>query len=360
MHPLLMHPLSMRPRPSNGSTMTKKIIAAALFGTLTVMPNFASAENKPSGVATEVEITEKARRHFRAGVALVEDPDGARYADAFREFQIAYEESPSWKILGNLGLAAMKLERDGEAIEALKTYLAEGGDEVDSGERAQFERDIEMLEASVTWVTITASLPGGSLEDRRTPLAGAPRINVYDMKEESFKVGLHAGRHRISLTLDGYEPASWTFDAAGGELSHHFELVPIHEHEPAVSDAPPAKPVDNVVVTRPIPTSVWIGAGVTGALVIGATVTGVMASGKQSEFEKINDGSDVSAAEDLKNSGETLNLVTDIMLGGAVVGAVVTTVLYATRPHVRKTESQVSWSPAAFAGGGGLWVNGKF
>lgn len=345
--------------------MNKRTIAAAFFGTLTAMPSFASAQSstqsKSSGVATEVEITEKARRHFRAGVAFVEDPDGARYADAYREFQIAYEESPSWKILGNLGLAAMKLERDGEAIEALKTYLAEGGEEVDSSERAQFERDIEMLEASVTWVTVTASLPGGSLEDRRTPLAGAPRINVYDMKEESLKVGVHAGRHRLSLSLDGYEPMSWTFDAAGGELSHHFELVPLHEHkEPAIPDAPPAEPVDNVVVTRPVPTSVWIGAGITGALVVGAAVTGVMATGKQSEFEKTNDGTDVSAAEDLKKSGETLNLVTDIMLGGAVVGAVVTTVLYVTRPEVRKTESLVSWSPAAFAGGGGLWVNGKF
>jgi hypothetical protein len=345
--------------------MNKRTIAAAFFGALTAMPSFASAQSptqsKSSGVATEVEITEKARRHFRAGVAFVEDPDGARYADAYREFQIAYEESPSWKILGNLGLAAMKLERDGEAIEALKTYLAEGGDEVDLSERAQFERDIEMLEASVTWVTVTASLPGGSLEDRRTPLAGAPRINVYDMKEESLKVGVHAGRHRLSLSLDGYEPMSWTFDAAGGELSHHFELVPLHEHkEPAIPDAPPAEPVDNVVVTRPVPTSVWIGAGITGALVVGAAVTGVMATGKQSEFEKTNDGTDVSAAEDLKKSGETLNLVTDIMLGGAVVGAVVTTVLYVTRPEVRKTESLVSWSPAAFAGGGGLWVNGKF
>src|SRR5690606_17203698 len=97
----------------------------------------------------------------------------------------------SWKILGNLGLAAMKLERDGEAIEAFKTYLAEGGDQVDPGEREQFQRDIETLEASVTWVTVTATLPGATLEDRRTPLAGAPRVNVYDMEEESFRLGLH-------------------------------------------------------------------------------------------------------------------------------------------------------------------------
>ncbi len=341
--------------------MNTKIIAAFFFSALTALPRLALAEQGKSGAAADVEITEKARRHFRAGVAFVEDPDGARYADAYREFKIAYEESPSWKILGNLGLAAMKLERDGEAIEALKGYLEGGGDEIDPGERSQFERDIEMLETSVTWVTLTASLPGGTLEDRRTPLAGAPRVNVYEMEEESFKVGLHAGRHRISLRLDGYEPATWTFEAAGGEMSHHFELVPIHEHkEPAIADAPPAEPVDEVVVTRPVPTSVWIGAGITGALVVGATVTGILASGKRSEFDDANDGTDPGAAEDLKSSGETLNLVTDIMLGGAVVGAVATTVLYVTRPEVKSTEPKIAWSPRAVAGGGGLWVHGKF
>src|SRR6266481_4578482 len=67
--------------------------------------------------AADPPVTPEARTHFAAGVNLLRDPDGARYEEAYREFKAAYAASPSYKILGNLGLCAMKLERDGEAIE---------------------------------------------------------------------------------------------------------------------------------------------------------------------------------------------------------------------------------------------------
>ena len=98
-------------------------------------------------IAADVPISEDARAHFTAGVNLLQDPDGARYEEAYREFKAAYSASPSWKILGNLGISAMKLERDGEAIDAYKKYLSEGGKQVDADERAQFQRDLATLEA---------------------------------------------------------------------------------------------------------------------------------------------------------------------------------------------------------------------
>ncbi|HYJ09195.1 MAG TPA: hypothetical protein VEX18_09295, partial [Polyangiaceae bacterium] len=71
-----------------------------------------------TAAAADVPISDNARAHFNAGVSLLQDPDGARYEEAYREFQAAYADSPSWKICGNLGITAMKLERDGEAIDA--------------------------------------------------------------------------------------------------------------------------------------------------------------------------------------------------------------------------------------------------
>src|SRR5690606_35169283 len=62
-----------------------------------------------TALADEVEITDEARQHFKAGVNFMQDPDGARYEEAYREFRAAYKAAPSWKILGNLGIAAMKL-----------------------------------------------------------------------------------------------------------------------------------------------------------------------------------------------------------------------------------------------------------
>ena len=58
--------------------------------------------------AADVVITEEARTHFAAGVALLQDPKEPRYEEAYREFKAAYAAAPSYKILGNLGLCAMK------------------------------------------------------------------------------------------------------------------------------------------------------------------------------------------------------------------------------------------------------------
>src|SRR6476646_5802305 len=80
------------------------------------------------------------RKAFSAGVILLQDPDGAKYDEALVQFRRAYELVGSWKVLGNLGLCALKLERDGEAIDAYEKYLASGGKDIDAQERAQVER----------------------------------------------------------------------------------------------------------------------------------------------------------------------------------------------------------------------------
>src|SRR5690349_9480392 len=103
----------------------------------------------PVARAQDSEINEQARTHFSAGVNFLQDPDGARYEEAYREFTAAYAASPSWKILGNLGIAAMKLERDGEAIEAFQKYLAGGQATLAPEEKEQFQRDLGTLQAGV-------------------------------------------------------------------------------------------------------------------------------------------------------------------------------------------------------------------
>src|SRR5690606_39352732 len=82
------------------------------------------------------------------------------------------------------------------------------------------------------------------------------------------------------------------------------------------------------------PTGVYIGLAATGAFTVGAAVTGVLALGKKGEFDDTNDGTDPSEAESLSDSTKTLNLVTDVLIGAAVVSAAVTTYLYVSRPLV--------------------------
>src|SRR5688572_30010502 len=173
----------------------------------------------------DVEITEAARQHFKAGVNFMQDPDGARYEEAYREFKVAYAASPSWKILGNLGIAAMKLERDGEAIEAMERYLNEGGKDLPDDEREQFERDLSTLKSSVVRVTLTSVPPGAVVTDERIPVQGASVTNRYTLENGQLELGIRTGHHRMVARLEGYEDAVWEFDASPGVgQSHAFEL----------------------------------------------------------------------------------------------------------------------------------------
>ena len=286
--------------------------------------------------AQEVEVTEEARQHFSAGVNFMQDPDGARYEEAYREFKAAYAASPSWKILGNLGIAAMKLERDGEAIEAMQKYLSEGGSNLPDDERAQFERDLSTLKASVVRVKLTSVPPGAVVTDERVPVQGAPITNRYTIESGELELGIRVGHHRMVAQLSGYEDAVWEFDAApGADQPHVFELKPLAAPAAAPQAASAAEP--NAPATsyaRPTPTSVYVGLAVTGAFTAGAVVTGVLALGKKGEFDDANTGADPDAAQSLYDSTKTMNLVTDVLIGAAVVSAAVTTYLYVDRPEV--------------------------
>jgi hypothetical protein len=152
-------------------------------------------------------------------VSFLQDPDGARYEEAYLEFKAAYADSPSWKILGNLGITALKLERDGEAIEAFRKYLAEGGSDLDAEEQAQVKRDLATLEASSARVVL--SLPQGAVVlDERLPATGAAIRNSYKATADKLEIGIRPGRHRLTATLQG-KTSQWEVELAPKEQQAH-------------------------------------------------------------------------------------------------------------------------------------------
>src|SRR5690242_12924037 len=100
-------------------------LGAALLAGVVLVAAPAHADDPPAAPATPAApaktnpagINEEGRRHFNAGVALLQDPEGEKVEEAYREFKTAYDVSGSAKILGNMGFCAMRLERDGEAID---------------------------------------------------------------------------------------------------------------------------------------------------------------------------------------------------------------------------------------------------
>jgi hypothetical protein len=313
--------------------------------------------------ATEVKITDAARKHFNAGVALLKDPDGARYEEAYAEFKVAYEASPSWKILGNLGIAAMKLERDGEAIEAFSRYLSEGGKAIDAAERADIERDLSTLRASAVNVLLTTTPAEVAVADERTPSQGSPVRNRYQSQGGSLRLQIRPGHHVMTASLEGKPPLRFEFDAQPGateQRDFNFEAAspPVSatpEPTPVVPVSPPAPPV----ATRPVPAAVWVGVAATGLFAVGASVTGVMALAKNSDYEAAN-GHDAARAKSLQSDTKTLNLVTDVLVAAAVVSAGVTTFMYVKRPTRDEAGLAIRLRPSIALGAADLSIEGAF
>ncbi len=244
--------------------------------------------------AADVVISDDARAHFSAGVNLLQDPDGARYEEAYREFKAAYAAAPSWKILGNLGICAMKLERDGEAIEAYKKYLAEGGKQVDSEERAQFARDLATLEAGVVRLTLESDPPGATIIDERFPVTGSAVRNGYTL-HGPVQIGVRAGRHRFTARLAGHVDQVWEVELSPKQQeSHVFKLPEVAPAAPVTAPvataAPPPGPLASDTSELPASNGMRIGAYVAlGVGVVGVGAGTIFGLGAKSKYEDANE-----------------------------------------------------------------------
>lgn len=75
-----------------------------------------------------------ARSHFNRGIELAKT---GSYESALAEFEQAYRISPHFSVLYNIGQAALALDRPQLAIETLRRYLAEGGEQIEPARRAE-------------------------------------------------------------------------------------------------------------------------------------------------------------------------------------------------------------------------------
>jgi hypothetical protein len=178
-----------------------------------------------SAHAADAANEKEAREHFRVGVTYLQDIEGERYEEAYAEFKAAYALSGSPKVLGNVGLCAMKLERDGEAIDAYTRYLREVND-IAPDEREQIVRDLETLKASAAKVILTLDAGPATLFDTRTPTRGSPVRNSYGPVEKTTELTLRPGHHQIAVSVGGREVGVWEVHlGAADRQSHDFRLA---------------------------------------------------------------------------------------------------------------------------------------
>ncbi len=296
-------------------------LAACLFGAAFALAPAAHAD---------VPISDNARLHFKAGVNLLQDPGGARYEDAYREFKVAYAESPSPRILGNMGLCAMKLERDGEAIQAYEAYLA-GVPDMSPDEKRQTLTDLGTLKAGAAKVALKIEPATATVVDVRVPVQGGSVTNVYAAAQGAVTLTIRPGHHAITVKAEGFLPQTVELEATpGAKVEQAFTL---EKPKVAALTSEQGTPVPTIK-TRPIPTYVYVTGGASVALALGGVIAGSLALKQNSDFKAANDGSDPKKAADIRSTGQSLNVLTDVLFVTALAGGGLTAYLYVARPTV--------------------------
>jgi len=298
---------------------------------------------RPS-VAADPEPTAETRAHFAAGVSALR---AENWSEAYREFKEAYAITPRWTILGNLGIAAEKLERIGEAIDSMMGYLERGGSGIDAKEAAAIRRTISHLEKESARITLEA--PGSYwIVDTRT--AGTPVVNEYGPLTGSVQLRVQPGQHTFRVAR-GVEAPAWSGLLLAGDTATHSFTPAVDAVE--IADAPPTEPERDIESAQVSHVASYVLWGSGAAAGIAATIMAVHAGGLQqdsdSEFASRcpsgatgNDGCESTTDADRAAAHwRTGALVTGVGALGAIVTGTVLFFLNGSAPSSRRTEARI-------------------
>lgn len=318
---------------------------------LWIWASVGSAAWAPAAVAQEISAeTQQARELFQSGVERYE---AGQYANALADFERAYLLKPHPLVQVNIANCYDKLNQPAEALTHFEAFLA-------STEGTAAQRD------EVRSAVARLSKAAGRLSIHAAP-AGAQ--GVIDQKRTAQPLQwVSAGRHRIDISAEGYEPAVRVVDVQPGEtVEVHVELAQLQGPTPTPPTAAASEPVlaasqaassaqepKHSEALEPIalkaapakspaaglPASVWISGGATFGLGVIAVVTGQLALAANREYDtNLAALRNPSLSEyqragawargiDAADRADALAAVTDILLTFTFVGVGLTTYFY--------------------------------
>ncbi len=309
---------------------------------------------------------ETARLHFANGVALIQE-NPPNYQDAWQQFRLALDKSGgSWKVRGNLGYCALKLERDGEALEHYRVYLAQGGDDIDPKERADIERELLLLEGNMAWVNLSSSNPDAQIAVSRQ--GSSTPTQAYELSRGEAKLGLRAGDFTITASADG-QTLTWTpLLTPGKKASYHFDFDATDDPEPkpaAELEPVPATPTETKSGPLQIAGYATLGAGVLtlgGGIIAGAMVKGKEEAATENCIGLVCPADDEDKRDKAENLARTANIL--LITGGVLAAAGVTLVLVGGRSSDESTaltsRPRLAVSPGVTQAGGALFFSGSY
>jgi hypothetical protein len=262
------------------------------------------------GWATPARADGEAIARFERGVQLYE---AENFEGALVEWSTAYQLSKNYRILYNIGICQTAQKDYTAAAESFNKYLAEAGSELSDGRKADVRDRLAKLSLMVTRVRITTDAPSGStvlVDDHpvgTTPLADAITVKI--------------GRRQFGVQAHG-RTATKTVDVSSGDpnLTVALALGP----EPTLAPTKVDRPAKAPVVAEPDgPSFPWPWWGLTTVLGGAAAVTGIFAVNAKNDMEEkqATFGVEKSTLEDERSKAQSLGIVTDALLVGAVLSA---------------------------------------
>jgi hypothetical protein len=147
------------------------------------LPSSARADRKEAG------------ERYKKAVSLYKEGD---YGAALAEFRAAYNASPTWEVLYNIGLSERRLFKYGQAVKTLNRYLEEGGKKVPKDRRESVEKELEQISGLTAVISVTVTGPaakGAKLSVDGEVLGLAPLTEV---------LLLGPGRHTFKAEREGF------------------------------------------------------------------------------------------------------------------------------------------------------------
>jgi len=289
------------------SNLSRLALAVAVLGASSAKVSAESPAVEPSGDV------EAARSHFKLGVDSYRDGD---LTTAMIEFKRAYGAAPNYRILYNLGQVSRGLRQYPEAARYFRTYLKEGGADIDSLRREEVETEIAKVTARIASLVISVNEPDAELFVDDVAVGRAPLADV---------VQVSAGQRRVAAAVGGRR-VTRVIDAAGGEtLVVELKLEPKTKElaTPAYVPAAPNAAPEATNHTATIALAVG-----TGALGAGAGVMAYLAAHDASNYRSaLQRKTDEAELKSLQDGAKTKALVTDVLLGAAVACGVTTLVV---------------------------------
>jgi len=290
---------------------------------------------------TEAGERAAARRLASDGFAELEQGQPAAAEQSFTRALALYKAPTLYLARGRARLQLNWLVAASEDFRAAASFtLAQ--DETAAYASARAEAALEWSKLEKRLPTLTVQLTGDAKELRVDkvvwPIESVGVARPFDPGRHLVEAIDYEGQlHSSSILLQEGSPAVVTLSLpARAPAAQAQALAPAAVAAPAADSGETSQAPGAALLPeqhRAIPTAAWVSGGVTVALVAAAVVTGVLALNRRAEYNE-NNRADVAMERkrELRDSARTMDWVNTAFVGGALVGAGVTTYFLLAQP----------------------------